>query len=107
MGVRIQPVIAARIGHSSTDQAREKMRIVGFPEESADGAIKPVTLADVVFEGTPEELRSVGEFLIRMSFEMQVANESNSALYVGLDLGNDRPNADVGLAITVARYLDE
>jgi hypothetical protein len=83
------------------------MRIVGFPEEAVDGAIFPVALCDVVFEGTPEELRSVGDFLIRMAFEMQAAVESNSALYVGLDVGNDRPNAEVGLAITVARYLEE
>lgn len=80
------------------------MRIVGFPEEAVDGAIMPVTLGDVVLEGTPEELRSVGEFLLRMASEMQVAIENDSELYVGFDLDNARPNPDVGLAVTVARY---
>lgn len=80
------------------------MRIVGFPEEAIDGAIMPVTLGDVVFEGTPEELRSVGEFLLRMVSEVQVAIENDSELYVGLDLGNDRPNPDIGLTVTVARH---
>lgn len=50
----------------------------------------PVTLGDVVFEGTPEELRSVGEFLLRMVSEVQVAIENDSEMYVGLDLDNDR-----------------
>ncbi len=82
------------------------MRIVGFPEVAVEGAILPVTLGDVVFEGTPNELHSIGEFLIRMALEMQAAIESDSALYVNLDVDNDRVNADVGLSVTVARYCD-
>lgn len=83
------------------------MRIVGFPEAADDGAVLHVALSDLVFEGTPSELRSVGEFLLRMALEMQAAIESDSALYMGLDVENDRPSADVGLTVTVARYRDK
>jgi len=36
------------------------MRIIGWPEEPDEyGAILPVTIVEVNFQGTPEELRAV------------------------------------------------
>jgi hypothetical protein len=53
------------------------MRIVGWPEEpDADGCILPVTIVEVDFQGTPEELRAIGEFLLRAAAELDLA-ESN------------------------------
>ncbi|WP_283443276.1 hypothetical protein [Noviherbaspirillum suwonense] len=76
------------------------MRIVGFPEEAdAEGCIFPVTLMDVVFRGTPEELRVVGEFLINAAAELDVARSSNPELYLSVHLGNSNPHAQVGLSV--------
>lgn len=80
------------------------MRIVGWPEESdAEGGIDPVTIVDVDFHGTPEELRAIGNFLLKAAAELECAQSSNSALNIGIELGNSNPSAGVGLAINVVR----
>jgi hypothetical protein len=84
------------------------MRIVGWPEESdLDGAILPVTIADVDFHGTPEELRTISRFLLMAAAELDVAQSTNSELRVGVELGNSNPTAKVGLWINVVRRTDE
>jgi hypothetical protein len=83
------------------------MRIVGWPEEpDADGGILPVTIVDVDFQGTPEELRSIGEFLLRATAELDFAESSNSALHLSVDLRNSNPRAGVGLSVNVVRHTE-
>jgi hypothetical protein len=78
------------------------MRIVGFPEEAdAGGCIFPVTLADVVFRGTPEELRVIGEFLMKAAAELNLAQSSNPDLYLSVNLDNSNPRAMVDLSVNV------
>jgi hypothetical protein len=84
------------------------MRIVGWPEEpDANGGILPVTIVDVDFQGTPEELRVIGEFLLKAAAEVDLAQSSNSALHIGVELGNSNPCAGVGLSVNVVRHADE
>lgn len=84
------------------------MRIVGWPEEpDVDGGILPVTIVDVDFHGTPEELRAIGEFLLKAAAELECAQSSNSPLDVGVELGNSNPSAKVGLWVNVLRHADE
>jgi len=84
------------------------MRIVGWPEESdLDGAILPVAIADVDFLGTPEELRTISRFLLKAAAELDIAQSTNTALRVGVELGNSNPTAKVGLWINVVRQADE
>lgn len=81
------------------------MRIVGWPEEpDADGGILPVTIVDVDFHGTPEELRATGQFLLKAAAELDLAESNNSALHISVDLGNSNPRAEVGLSINVVRH---
>lgn len=80
------------------------MRIVGWPEEpDAEGGICPVKIVDVDFHGTPEELRAIGNFLLKAAAELAGAQSSNSALNIGIKLGNSNPSAGVGLTINVVR----
>ena len=83
------------------------MRIVGWPEEpDADGGILPVTIVDVDFQGTPDELRAIGEFLLKAAAELDLAEANNSALYLSVDLGNSNPRAEVGLSVNVVRHTE-
>lgn len=80
------------------------MRIVGWPEESdAESGIDPLTIVDVDFHGTPEELRAIGNFLLKAAAELEYAQSSNSALNMGIELRNSNPAAGVGIAINVVR----
>jgi hypothetical protein len=84
------------------------MRIIGWPEEpDIDGGTLPVTIVDVDFHGTPEELRAIGDFLLRAAAELDNAQASNSALRVGVDLGNSNPYAEIGVSINVVRHVDD
>ena len=84
------------------------MRIVGWPEvPDADGCIFPVTVVDVDFHGTPEEMRAIGNFLLKAASELDIAQSSNSALHVGVELGNSNPLAGVGLSVNVVRHSGE
>jgi hypothetical protein len=85
-----------------------QMRIVGWPEEpDSHGGILPVTIVDVDFHGTPEELRAVGEFLLKAAAELDLVRTSNSAFQAGVELGNSNPDAGVGLSVNVVRHADE
>jgi len=82
------------------------MRLIGWPSEpDVDGGILPVDLVDVDFDGTPQELREIGEFLLRAAAELEVAEQNNSALNIGIDLGNSDPDAKVGIWVNVVRYV--
>ena len=83
------------------------MRIVGWPEEpDADGCILPVTIVDVDFHGTPKELRAIGEFLLKAATELDLANSSNSALHVGVELGSSNlPTTATGHKQTASTLL--
>jgi hypothetical protein len=84
------------------------MRIVGWPEKcDEDGAILPVTIVDVDFQGTPEELRAIGEFLLEAAVELDIAQARNLPLQVGIDLGNSNPHAEVGISVNAVRHVDE
>ena len=84
------------------------MRIIGWPEESdEDGAIFPVTVVDVDFHGTPEELRAIGEFLLKAAAELDVAQSSNLPLHVGINLRNSNPCAQVGVSVNAVRHVDD
>lgn len=84
------------------------MRIVGWPEDpDTDGAILPLTVVDVDFHGSPEELRAIGEFLLRAAAELELAQSNKSALHVGVELGNSNPCASVGISVNVVRHADE
>ncbi|NRR34294.1 hypothetical protein HSX11_29410 [Oxalobacteraceae bacterium] len=84
------------------------MRIIGWPEKcDEDGAILPVTIVDVDFQGTPEELRVIGEFLLATAAELDIAQARNLPLHVGIDLGNSNPRAEVGISVNVVRHIDE
>jgi hypothetical protein len=83
------------------------MRIFGCPEEpDADGAILPVTIVDVDFQGTSEELRAIGEFLLKAAAELDLAETNNSEVYLSIDLGNSNPRAEVGLHVNVVRHTE-
>jgi hypothetical protein len=67
------------------------MRIIGWPEEpDEDGGIVPVTIVDVDFQGAPEELRAIGEFLLKAAAELEIAQASNLPLHLTIDLGLGR-----------------
>lgn len=84
------------------------MRIIGWPERpDVDGGILPVTIVDVDFHGTPEELRAIGDFLLSAAAELDIAQANNSALHVGVDLGNSNPYAEVGVSVNVVRHVDD
>jgi hypothetical protein len=83
------------------------MRIVGWPEEpDADGGILPVTIVDVDFQGTPEELRAIGEFLLKAAAELDLAQTNNSVVQLSVDLRNSNPHAEVGLSVNVVRHTE-
>lgn len=76
------------------------MRIVGWPEKcDEDGAILPVTIVAVDFQGTPEEMRAIGEFLLKAAVELDIAQARNLPLHVGIYLGNSNPHAEVGIMV--------
>ncbi|WP_141829723.1 hypothetical protein [Herbaspirillum sp. SJZ107] len=80
------------------------MRIVGWPEEpDSEGGIDPVTIVDVDFHASPEELRAIGNFMLKAAAELESAQSRNSALSIGIELGNSNPSAGVGVAINVVR----
>lgn len=84
------------------------MRIVGWPGKSdADGAILPVSIVDVDFHGTPEELRAIGEFMLMAADELDQARASNSLLNVGIELENDDSSPEVGGWVNVVRHAAE
>ena len=84
------------------------MHIIGWPEEpDAEGAILPVTIVDVDFHGTPEELRAIGEFLLQAAAELELAHASNVPLNSGLGLSNSNPYAAVGISVNVVRHVNE
>lgn len=84
------------------------MRMIGWPEEpDEDGGILPVTIVDVDFQGAPEELRAIGEFLLKAAAELEIAQASNLPLHVSVDLGNSNPGAEVGISVNVVRHVDE
>ena len=84
------------------------MRIIGWPEEpDAGGAILPITIVDVDFHGTPEELRSIGEFLLSAAAKLETAQANDSELHVGVDLENSNPTAEVGVSVNVVRHIDD
>ncbi|WP_322400859.1 DUF2345 domain-containing protein [Massilia luteola] len=64
------------------------MRIVGWPEESdSEGGILPMTISNVDFHRTPDELRLIANFLLRAAGELDLAQANNSELNVGVELG--------------------
>lgn len=84
------------------------MRITGWPlQADSDGCTLPVNLADVDFDGTPQELREIADFLLRASAELEVANQSDVALNVGIDLDNSNPHPEVGLWVKVVRHVEK
>ena len=84
------------------------MRIIGFVEEpDVDGGILPVTIVDVDFQGTPEELRAIGEFLLKAAADLEIAQASNLPVHVSIDLGNSNPGAEVCISVNVVRHVDE
>ncbi|WP_295994422.1 hypothetical protein [Rugamonas sp.] len=84
------------------------MRIIGWSEKcDEDGAILPVTIVDVDFHGTPEELRAIGEFLLEAAVKLDIAQARNLPLHVGIDLGNSNPYAEVGISVNAVRHVDE
>ncbi len=84
------------------------MRIVGWPEKpDAGGGILPVTIADVDFHGTPDELRLIANFLLKAAGELELAQANNSELNVGVELGNSNPAAGVGLWLNIVRQADK
>lgn len=96
------------IGRSHLTKLGNCMRIIGWPEEpDVDGGILPVTIVDVDFHGTPEELRLIGEFLLSAAGKLEIAQANNSELHVGVDLGNSNPSAEVGVSVNVVRHLDD
>lgn len=84
------------------------MHIVGWPEQpDAEGAILPVTIADVDFHATPHELRLLANFLLNAAVELDLAQANNSELNIGLELGNSNPAARVGQWVNVVRQVDK
>jgi len=84
------------------------MRIIGWPEEpDEDGAILPVTIVDVDFHGTGDELRAIGEFLLKAAAELDIAVAKNLPLHIGVDLGNSNPNAEIGISVSAVRHIDK
>lgn len=84
------------------------MRITGWPETpDADGCTLPVTIVEVDFHGTPEELRAVGNFLLSAANELEIAHGSDLPLSASIDLGNSNPNAKVGVSVNVVRHLED
>lgn len=80
------------------------MRIVGWPEEpDADGAIFPVTISDVDFHGTPDELRMIAHFLLKAADALNRAQASDLGFNTGVQLENSNPAASVGLWVNVVR----
>lgn len=66
-----------------------------------------MTIVDVDFHGTPEELRAIGKFLLKAAAELELAQGINLPLNVGLDLGNSNPNAAVGISVNAVRHVNE
>jgi hypothetical protein len=84
------------------------MRIIGWPEKpDKDGAILPVTIVDVDFHGTAEELRAIGDFLLKAASEFDIAAAKNLPLHASVDLGNSNPHAEVGISVNAVRHVDE
>lgn len=84
------------------------MRIVGWPEDpDEEGCILPVTITDVDFYGTPDELRLIANFLLKAAGELDLAQANNSELNVGVELGNSNPAAGVGLWVNVMRQAEK
>ena len=84
------------------------MRIVGWPEKpDADGAILPVTIADLDFHGTPDELRIVAHFLLKAADELNLAKARDLELNTGVQLENSNPAAGVGLWVNVVRQVGD
>jgi hypothetical protein len=84
------------------------MRIVGWPEDpDADGGIFPVSIADVDFHGTPEEIRSIAALLLRAADELDRAQANNLELNVGVELENSNSEAGVGIWVNVVRQIGE
>jgi hypothetical protein len=84
------------------------MRIIGWPEEpDEDGGILPVTIVDVDFQGTSEELRAIGEFLLKAATDLEIAQASNLPLHVSIDLRNSNPDAAVGISVNAGRQVGE
>lgn len=84
------------------------MRIIGWPEEpDAGGGVFPITIVDVDFHGTPEELRSIGEFFLSAAAKLQIAQTNDSVLHVVVDLGNSNPSAEVGVSVNVVRHIND
>ena len=84
------------------------MRILGWPERpDADSAILPVTIVDVDFHGTPEELRLIANFLLTAAAELDHAQASDSELSIGVELGNSNPAAGVPVWVNVVRQVGE
>jgi hypothetical protein len=83
------------------------MRIVGWPEQpDAEGGVLPVTIADVDFHGSSDELRLIANFLLKAASELDLAQANNLELDVGVELGNSNPAAAVGLWVNVLRQVD-
>jgi len=84
------------------------MRIIGWPEQpDADNGILPVTITEVDFHGTPDELRTIGEFLLKAAAELGLAQTGTAAVDTGIELSNSNPQATVGVWVNVVRHVDE
>jgi hypothetical protein len=83
------------------------MRITGWPlHADNDGCILPVNLADVDFHGTPQELRTIADFLLGAAAKLEIATQNDATLNVGIDLKNSNPHPEVGLWINVVRHVN-
>lgn len=84
------------------------MLITGWPEApDADGCILPVTIVDVDFHGTVEELRAVSKFLLSAANELEIAQGSNLPLQASIELRNSNPDAKVGISINVVQHVED
>lgn len=101
--------LSARSGHYRlVSPVKDHMRITGWPlHADSDGATLPVNLADVDFHGTPQELRTIANFLLGAAAKLEVATQSDVALNVGIDLDNSNPHPEVGLWVNVVRHMEK
>ena len=66
-----------------------------------------MTIVDVDFQGTPEELRVIGDFLSAAAVELEIAQARNLPLHAGINLGNSNPHAEVAISVNAVRHVDE
>lgn len=83
------------------------MKLVGWPSYwNKEDGISPVDIQEIDFQGSPEELTQISNFLIDAAFKLSHAIDNKKSLDLELQLSDSKNKSQLPISISVVRNCE-